>query len=88
MTYLTSSRMVVGGNSGPYCFPVSGLMVTGEAEPYGEPRVFAHIIKKRFGSKAFPRPIRGPHLVRLVGVQSMIVASRITLTNLQRQRFQ
>jgi hypothetical protein len=54
--------MVVGGNSGPYCLPVSGLTVTGDADPYGDPSVFAQMIKKRFGSKAFPRPINGPHL--------------------------
>jgi hypothetical protein len=61
-TYRTSSRMVVGGNSGPYGFPVSGSSVMGEAEPYGDPSTLAQKMKKRLGSKAFPRPISGPHL--------------------------
>ena len=41
---------------------MSGLIVTGEAEPYGEPRTFAQKMKNRFGSKALPRPMSGPHL--------------------------
>jgi hypothetical protein len=31
--YLTSSRIVTRGNSGPYVSPVSGLIVTGDADP-------------------------------------------------------
>ena len=44
-THRTSSRMDVCGNSGPYGRPVSGLGVTGEAVPYGEPRTLAQKIK-------------------------------------------
>jgi hypothetical protein len=58
----TSSRIVVGGNSGPYGLPVLGSRVMGEAVPYGEPSTFAQKMKKRLGSKAFPLPIKGPHL--------------------------
>lgn len=43
--YLTSSRIVVAGNSGPYDVPVSGLAVIGEADPYGEPMTFAQKMK-------------------------------------------
>jgi hypothetical protein len=57
-----SSRMVVSGKSGPYNLPVSGFTVSGDAEPYGEPIVFAQNMKNRVGSNAFPGPINGPHL--------------------------
>jgi hypothetical protein len=62
--------MDVWGNSGPYGWPVSGLSVSGDAVPYGEPRTLAQKMKKRLGSNAFPRPMRGPHLCgRLSGVR-------------------
>ena len=56
--------MVVIGNSGPCDLPVSGLSVTGDADPYGEPRTLAQKMKKRFASNTFPRPMRGPHLTK------------------------
>lgn len=37
-------------------------MVTGEADPYGEPNAFPQKIKNLEVSKAFPGPINGPHL--------------------------
>jgi len=54
--------MVVGGNSGPYIRSVSGFIVIEDAEPYGEPNVLAQTMKNLLESKAFPRPINGPHL--------------------------
>ena len=63
-TYLTSSRIVVRGNSGPY-LPNAGspsLLVTGLAVPYGLPKLFMHITKNLETSKALPGPpIKGPH---------------------------
>lgn len=63
-THLTSSRIVVKGNSGPYC-PRAGspsLFVTGLALPYGLPRLFRQIMKNLVTSKARPGPpINGPH---------------------------
>lgn len=58
----TSSRTLTKGNSGPYCSPVSVLIVSGDAEPYGEPRTLAQKIKNFVVSKALFGPIRGPHL--------------------------
>ena len=63
-TYRISSRIVVAGNSGPYKRPVTGLRVTGDAEPYGEPNTFKQTMKKRRRSKTLPGPISGPHLDR------------------------
>lgn len=64
LPYLTSSRIVVRGNSGPY-LPLLGspsLAVTGLAVPYGLPRLFIQTIKNLDISKARPGPpIRGPH---------------------------
>ena len=49
---------------------MSGLMVMGDAEPYGEPRTLAQKMKNRSESNAFPRPISGPHLRRqIVGAE-------------------
>src|SRR3981189_3343466 len=61
-SYLTSSRIVTRGNSGPYGSPVSGLIVMGEADPYGEPNAFPQKIKNLEVSNALPWPINGPHL--------------------------
>lgn len=62
--YLTSSRMVVRGNSGPYR-PSDGspsLAVTGLAVPYGLPSAFMQTMKNLDVSNAFPGPPRsGPH---------------------------
>jgi hypothetical protein len=41
---------------------VAGLIVIGDAEPLRRPRTFPQKIKNRVGSKAFPLPIKGPHL--------------------------
>ena len=54
--------MVVRGKSGPYGLPVSGLMDSGDAVPYGEPITLPQKMKYRVGSNALPRPMRGPHL--------------------------
>jgi hypothetical protein len=37
-------------------------MVTGDAEPYGDPNTFPQKMRKRLGSNAFPWPSNGPHL--------------------------
>src|SRR5256885_3845988 len=64
VTHLTSSLMVVRGNSGPY-LPKAGspfLLVTGLALPYGLPRVFRQTTKNLVVSKAWPWPPKsGPH---------------------------
>lgn len=62
--YLTSSLIVVNGNSGPY-LSFSGspsLHVTGLALPYGLPRLFMQMTKNLEISNARPGPPRrGPH---------------------------
>lgn len=61
---MTSSRMVVRGNSGPYLSFLGSpsFAVTGLAVPYGLPRLFKHTTKNLETSKALPlRPSRGPH---------------------------
>lgn len=62
VAYLTSSRIVVGGKSGPYGRPVEGSIERGEVVPKGDPKTFAQKMKKRVGSKAFPQPKSGAHL--------------------------
>lgn len=63
-SYLTSSLIVVSGNSGPY-LSLSGspsLDVTGLALPYGLPRLFMQMTKNLEISNARPGPpSRGPH---------------------------
>lgn len=64
LTYRTSSRIVVKGNSGPYLpLPASpSLAVTGLAVPYGLPKLFMQTTKKRDTSNALPLPpSSGPH---------------------------
>jgi len=58
----TSSFGVLPGISGPYGRPVSGLAVTLDTVPYGEPMTFAQKMKKRVGSNARSTPSSGPHL--------------------------
>jgi hypothetical protein len=62
--YLTSSLIVVKGNSGPYLsfWGLPSLHVTGLALPYGLPRLFMQITKNLDISNARPGPpSRGPH---------------------------
>lgn len=64
LPYLTSSRIVVNGNSGPYIsFPgIPSLYVTGLALPYGLPKLFMQITKNLEMSNALPGPPnKGPH---------------------------
>lgn len=61
---MTSSLIVVSGNSGPYrpCAESPFLYVTGLAVPYGLPKLFMHMIKNLEISKALPVPPNsGPH---------------------------
>lgn len=63
-THLTSSRIVVKGNSGPYLSLLGSpsLAVTGLAVPYGLPRLFMQTMKNLEVSNTRPGPPRsGPH---------------------------
>ena len=63
-THLTSSLIVVNGNSGPYRSRLGSplRLETELALPYGLPKLLRHTIKNLVTSKARPRPpISGPH---------------------------
>ncbi len=57
----TISRTVIAGKSGPYGWPVRGLMLAPLVEPKDEPSMFDETTKSLSVSIALPGPINPSH---------------------------